>query len=318
MTLAVEQAAMMMTVQDAGRFGYRRYGMPESGPMDWWAHCCANQLVGNTLGEACLEVGYSSASMVAGADMLLAVCGAGYSAYVNNRPIPIWMSIWVKRGDQMILRKEAGGQWIYIAVQGGIQSQEWMGSQSVNLRPGIGCHLKDGDSIKFNKNILPNRTNAGRTIPLELRPKYKPDLIIRVVPGPHQKRFTDESHKDFYSNTYSVSPNFDRMGYRLVGPKLVHTHGADLISQGMVMGEIQVPRDGQPIVMMPDHPTTGGYTSIATVAKIDLPLLAQAQPVGSNIQFRQMDLEEAQKAYRDIFFKLDSISFQEEDSWLQY
>jgi antagonist of KipI len=318
MTFLVEQAALMMTIQDRGRFGYRRYGMPESGPMDWWAHRCANQLVGNTLDTACVEVGYSSASITAVADALLAVCGAGYSVHVNNRPIPTWMSFWVKQGDQILLSKETGGQWVYIAVQGGIQSQVWMGSRSMYIRGGLGSQIKDGDIIEMKKNFLPTRDHAGRMIPLEMRPKYQESFIIRVISGPHKDRFSDKSISDFYSKIFSLSLNSDRMGYRLTGPKLIHTHGADLVSQGMVIGEIQVPQDGQPIVMMPDHPTTGGYTCIASVIKTDLPLLAQAGPTRSEIQFKEISVEEAQKAYRDIVDELDSYSFKEEDSWLQY
>ncbi len=318
MTLAVEQAALMMTIQDAGRFGYRRFGMPESGPIDWWAHRCANQLVGNPTNAACIEAGYSAASMIASADSLLAVCGAGYSIAVNQRQIPLWMSFWVKRGDRITIRKELGGQWVYLAVQGGFQTHQWMSSCSVNLRAGLGCQIKDGDSIKIDGRISQARATAGRVIPNELRPAYKADPIIRVVPGPHQNRFTIGSIEDFYSKTYSLTLNSDRMGYRLSGPKITHTHGADLISQGMVMGEIQVPRDGQPIVMMPDHPTSGGYTCIATAAKIDQPLLAQAEPEKSKIQFMQMDVKKGQQAFRDIICQLDSLIFQEEEAWLQY
>jgi biotin-dependent carboxylase-like uncharacterized protein len=318
MTLLVTQAALMMTVQDAGRFGFRRYGMPESGPMDWWAHQCANILVGNQPGWGCVEVGVSSASIISETDALLAICGAGFKVFVNNRSIPLWMSFWVNRGDHIIFQKEPAGQWVYLAVKGGVQSPLWMGSRSVYPRAGLGCRVEQGDRLPINPRSNPTRAEAGRNIPIEVRPDYKVDPIIRAVSGPHNDRFANQSISDFFSLPFSLSTDFDRMGYRLSGLKLNHTTGANLISQGMALGEVQVPPDGQPIVMMPDHPTTGGYTCIATVARIDLPLLVQSEPMQSKIKFEPIDVQKAQEDLRECVDRLGSAVQEEDDIWDQY
>ncbi len=320
MTLLVEQPALITTVQDQGRIGYQRFGMPESGPMDWWAHRAANRLVGNEPGEACLELGFSSAAFQLEAHALLAVTGAGYELRLNGRLIPLWMSFIGHPGDRITLEKVAGGKWAYLSVSGGVRTPSWMGSRSVYPRAGLGQPLSAGDRVPLGlvNDVLPDL--AGRSLPKEARPydDFSMETILRAVPGPHQDRFTSESLTDFTQANYQVSPRSDRMGYRLSGPTLAHRHGADLVSQGMVLGEIQVPGDGQPIVMMPDHPTTGGYTCIGTVIRHDLPRLAQAEPEKTQLRFQWVNVAAAQDLYRDAVKEIDQGISSEEDLWLQF
>jgi antagonist of KipI len=315
MTLHIHQAALMMTVQDAGRTGYQRFGMPESGPMDGWAFRAANRLVGNAPGAACVEVGFSNAEFALEGNALLAVCGAGYRLWVNRRAIPLWMSFLGKNGDVIRLEKSGGGNWAYLAAAGGVQSEVWMGSRSAYPAAGLGRRLAEGDRLPLQPPSSDAFLLAGRSLPARLRPPYTSRPLIRVVPGPHAGRFQPVSWETFLAGSYAVSPQSDRMGYRLNGPSLAHQRGADLVSQGMVLGEIQVPGDGQPIVMMPDHPTTGGYACIAVVARADLPLLTQVEPGRGALRFTPLSVADAQAAWQQALVGLDSKALFQEDTW---
>ena len=315
MTLFIETPALLTTIQDRGRFNFERFGLPESGPMDWWAFQIANMLVGNTVDQACVEFGFSSAALVVEQDALLAVCGTGFELSLNGQEIPLWMSFLARRGDRVVLTKTNGGNWAYLAAAGGINSEIWMESRSVYPRGGLGRPIIQGDRLKINPISAQARLLAGSSIASTARPPYRQNPVVRVVPGPHKNRFQEESFDIFWGQNFMVSVNSDRMGYRLTGPSLVHTTGADLISQGMALGEIQVPADGQPIVMMPDHPTTGGYTCIGTVARVDLPLLAQAQPLKSQLHFSPISVEEAQQLLFSTIHKIDSGIKPEEELW---
>lgn len=313
MTLFIQQAALMMTIQDGGRHGYQRFGMPESGPMDGWAFRAANLLVGNSPGEACVEIGLSSAEFFLDQRSLLAACGAGYRLYVNQLEMPLWMAFIGKPGDSIQLEKVPGGNWAYLAVAGGIQSTVWMGSRSNYPVAGLGKMLAVGDKLSILAHSGRNGFLAGRSVPKSLQPPYAAELHIRVILGPHLDRFPQSSLETFVASAYQVSARSDRMGYRLDGPSLVHRESADLVSQGMVLGAIQVPGDGQPIVMMPDHPTTGGYTCIATVARVDLPLLAQVEPGRGTLYFSPIDVSTGQSAWVQAMKMLESYETFQED-----
>jgi antagonist of KipI len=317
MTLYIQEAALMMTVQDGGRFGYQRYGMPESGPMDGWAFQAANHLVGNDASAACVEVGYSSSELYLERRCLLALCGAGYRLSVNERALPLWMAFLGKPGDHIRLEKIPGGSWAYLAAAGGIQSEVWMGSRSTFSAAGLGRMLGQGDRLPLGAPCADAELISGCSFPTDALPAYSAEAVIRIIPGPHLAWFTSESWDAFCQGVYGVSTQSDRMGYRLTGPTLAHHKGADLVSQGMVQGEIQVPGDGQPIVMMADHPTTGGYACIATVIKADLPLLAQVEPGRGSVRFSPISLDEAHSAWFEVKEKIKSAIPFEEDTWLE-
>ncbi len=316
MTLLVEQASLSMSIQDAGRFGYQRFGMPASGPMDWWAFRAANRLVGNHPDAACVEMGYSEAELSVEQHSLMAVTGAGYELLINGRSLPLWMSFTVRPGDRLRLRKTSGGNWVYLAIAGEVQSTTWMGSRSMFPAAGLGRRLSEGDRIPLSASAGERAAFAGHQVPNKQLPDYADSVTLRVVSGPQQERFTPSSIVKFWETTYTLSTQSDRMGYRLQGSPIAHTNGADLVSQGMVLGQIQVPGDGQPIVMMPDHPTTGGYTWIGTVAKVDLPLLAQLSPGSGKVSFSPCELGEAQSAWAEVINQIDSATQAEEDLWL--
>jgi antagonist of KipI len=315
MTVTIQQAAVMMTVQDGGRRGFQRFGMPESGPMDGWAFQAANRLVGNPTEAACLEIGFSSAEVYLEQRSLLALCGAGFRLFVNQRELPLWMAFLVRTGDTLRLEKTRGGNWVYLAAAGGIQSPVWMGSRSVYPAAGIGKLLAAGDRLPLHPLANDALLQASYTVPQAARPAYAPEPRIRVVPGPHSDRFEPASRDAFLAPAYQVSLRSDRMGYRLTGPALMHKQGPDLVSQGMIVGEIQVPGDGQPIVMMPDHPTTGGYACIATVIQADLPLLAQSEPGVGTLQFTPVSVTDAHKAWGEVVEKVSASTGRQEEAW---
>ncbi len=316
MSIHIETPALAMTVQDSGRQGYLRLGLPHSGPMDWWAFQAGNQLVGNSPETACIEIGMTSCTLQFHCEALAAVCGAGYRLYRDHNQIPLWMSFLVHPGDVLVFEKISGGNWVYLALAGGIQSDVWLGSRSVYPRGKLGRLLQAGDHLAVKKLSQTSRLQAGRRFPAALQPPYSQQPIIRVIPGPDEDRFEEESFEQFFSQIYQVSTQSDRMGFRLTGALLKHRQEADIVSRGLALGEIQAPGSGQPIVMMPDHPTTGGYPVVGAVSKVDLPVLAQSEPVTANIRFSKTGVIAAQQALAALTEQINANLFTEEDLWL--
>lgn len=315
MTVLIQQAAVLMRVQGGGRRGYQRFGMPASGPMDWWAFRAANRLVGNPPDTAGVELGFSGAEFHFEQDTCLAACGAGFRLFVNQRELPLWMAVAVRAGESVHLEKIAGGNWAYLALTGGIQSAAWLGSRSAYPAAGLGVLLAAGDRLLLAPPASDTALIPGRALPKSAQPSYGAAAALRVMPGPHLEMFVRHSWEIFLGGAYQVSPRSDRMGYRLVGPQLAHQDGPDLVSQGMPLGAIQVPGDGQPIVMMADHPTTGGYACIATLARADLPLLAQVEPGLGAVRFTAVALADAQQALQEALERIDSTDMLQEDEW---
>ena len=298
MTLIVIDPGPLTTVQDLGRFGFRRFGVPVSGAMDGYALRAANALVGNDWNTTALEFGVEGPTLEAVDPCLIAVTGAGFEARMQDRPKPLWTALFVRRHWTIQLKSTSRGGWGYLAVAGGIEWPLTLGSPTTYLRGGLGRGLKAGDTLTTSPVARPLLPMAGRHLPENKRPPYSGNPIVEAIPGPQWDRFTAEGVQTFLSSAYTLSPVSDRMGYRLDGPAIAHRSGADIISDGLVPGSVQVPASGQPLVMMSEGPTTGGYTKIATVVSTDLPVLAQC-PIGSGrVRFRMTTVEEAQERYR--------------------
>jgi antagonist of KipI len=180
-----------------------------------------------------------------------------------------------------------------------------MGSRATYLRGGIGRALRAGDFLPLAPVDWPLVERAARRLPADLLPPYGEHPTVEVILGPQAESLTGESQRAFFRGEYRVKPAADRMGYRLQGATLVHRGAADIVSDGIVLGAVQVPADGQPIVMMADRQTTGGYPKLATVVSADIPLLAQCLPGKSRIRFRETDVEQAQRRYRRMVRGLD-------------
>ncbi|MGD6776050.1 biotin-dependent carboxyltransferase family protein [Sutcliffiella horikoshii] len=295
----VMKPGLLTTIQDLGRTGYQEFGMVVAGAMDDYSLQIGNLLVGNDKGEAALEVTIMGPELKALEDVVVAICGGNLSPKVNGKQAPMWKSFKVKKGELIEFGRPVEGARAYICVAGGFDVPVVMGSKSTYLKAQIGGfqgRALEKDDVLYGEPTL--KATTGRSIHPDKIPSYKKEMAIRVCLGPHLDAFHESSVEMFLSSTYEVTPQSDRMGYRLKGPKIEHKTSADIISEAIPLGGIQVPADGSPILLMADRQTTGGYTRVATVISYDIPLLAQAQP-GTSIRFREVSVEEAQKLYQE-------------------
>jgi antagonist of KipI len=311
MSLELIEVNALATIQDSGRIGWRKFGVPASGPMDTFAFHAANKLTGNASNCAVIEIGLGDITLRALRDCVIAVAGVGYDLSIYVWDFPLWSSYYVRAGWTVRLNKLDSGMWAYLAIAGGVLSKPVLDSVSTNLRGHFGGldgrQLQVGDTLKAGTPSRSLNELAARTLPESARPIYSDNPVVDFIMGPQEKYFTTESIATFMSQEYMVSNTSDRMGYRLAGAALKHRSKAELISQGMTMGAIQVPSNGQPIVMMADSPTTGGYPKIGIVVSADLPLLAQCVPGRSKIRFRETTVAKAQKKYRELMSGLSGI-----------
>jgi antagonist of KipI len=301
MTIEILATGPAATIQDNGRFGYQRYGMPVSGPMDAFAFQAGNILVDNDINSAVIEFTAPGISFVTEKPRLIAVTGYGVRLFINGREFPAWMSVFVRKNREVHIEKTGEGMWGYLAVAGGFRAKRVMGSKSTYLRGGIGGMegraLVAGDLLKVGKPDVDLTTAAGRTFLTETRPSYTASPTLRVVMGPQQDFFSPKGIETFLSQDYTISTQSDRMGYRCEGTSIESLTDQSFISDGIVNGAIQVPAGGQPIIMMADHQTTGGYPKIGVVISADLPLAAQTQP-GGRVRFVSVNIDSAVIAYR--------------------
>lgn len=269
--------------------------------MDAFAHRAANLLVGNPPQAAALEIGYTSAEFLALADCLIAATGPGFTLSVNDRPFRMWTSVYVRKNGRIRFEKHGSSNWATLAAHGGIQTPLILGSRSSYIPARLGAlPLSPGDVLPIGASRAWLPGLAARALAFTI--DYAANPVIRVLPGPQADCVSLAS---FYASTYSISPTSDRTGYRLIGPKLERLVHGELLSEGMARGCLQVPPDGQPIVMQADCPTTGGYPKIASVIAADQPLLAQV-PVGAGrIRFEETTIEQAQGAYREMLAGLE-------------
>jgi antagonist of KipI len=293
--IKIESPGFLTTVQDTGRYGYQRYGMPVSGAIDVFSLQLANALAGNNINEACLEATITGPEIIFTAPGTIAVTGADMSPCKNGFPFPMNRTIIVKKGDILCFGDLITGCRSYIAFGGGIETPVIMGSRSTYLRSktgGIeGRQLIAGDRLPIGETIGKPVINQ---ISPELLTQYSPEQEIRIVRGPEANRFDRDTFSLLLNSDYEVTANSDRMGYRLSGPAMKTISAkADIISAGLSFGTIQVPGDGQPVILMADRPTTGGYNRIACVISVDLTLVAQMKP-GDRIKFREVNHEEAE------------------------
>ena len=283
----------LSTVQDAGRYGWLRYGVPPSGPLDAVAFQAANALVRNTPGAAGLEVTWTGPALRITRDALIAVCGADFELWAGRRAVPTWHSVVLRAGEVLRFGARSNGARAYLAVDGGLALSPYLGSQATYL-PGRfggmeGRALRAGDRLPLHRGQFDPFAAAGIRWSSSLRPRYSSNPTLRVILGPQHEAFTQEGIATFLSNPYTLSATSDRMGARLQGRAVAHTGTGSSISDGVIAGCIQVPPDGQPIVMLADHQSTGGYPKIAVVLQADLPLLAQLLP-GDQVRFQAFGL----------------------------
>ena len=292
----VVKPGLQTTVQDLGRQGFQQFGVSPSGAMDSYSMQIANILVGNTVGKAVLEASLIGPQLEALSDMTIAVCGGNFSLRVEGHDVPMWRSFLLKQGQILSLGTSKQGIRAYLAISGGIDVPSVLDSKSTFLNGGFGGH--EGRALRVGDILYgdPSLRKPYKLLHSDLIPEYKKQMEVRVILGPHQHRFTEQSLRRFFTEPFIITPQSNRMGYQLTGPKLEHTEGPDIISDPIPRGGIQVPASGQPIILMADRQTTGGYTRIGTVISSDIPLLAQAIP-GTTAKFVETTIQEAQTLY---------------------
>jgi len=302
-TFEVAAPGPLTSVQDRGRFGYGRYGVAPSGALDSFSFRVANLLVGNPENEACLEITLMGLKLKALTDVAIAVTGADLQAYCNDKPLEMWSSHILGKGSILSFRGVKSGCRSYLAIGGGISLPEVMGSKSTNLSSKFGgLHgrtLQKGDILPSNLPHLHIKTGGSMFPQAWILPHAK-ERHLRVILGPQDDQFTEKGKKTFLGSPYQVSPDSDRTGIRLTGPMIERRPevSESIISEGVISGTIQVPGDGQPIIILVET-VTGGYRKIATVITADLPLLGQVKP-GDTVTFKQVSLDDAYEALREM------------------
>ncbi len=296
--LRVRSAGLLTTVQDTGRPGMQRYGIPPSGAMDQFALHAANRLLGNQPLDATLEITSGGAAFELLQPTLLAVAGADLGATLNGELLPLWTAIWAPRGAllQFTTRQHPWGARAYLALAGGVDVPLVLGSHSTYL-PGSfggmeGRPLRAGDLVGAIVPTCDLQQLAGQRWPEHARPAYKATPMLRIILGPHDNCFDNDALRALAATPLRVSLNSNRMGYRLEGATLQYVRRCSLPSLGVLPGVVQVPPDGTPILLMADAQTTGGYPIIGVVIGPDLPLAAQLLP-GDSLSLRPIPLTKA-------------------------
>jgi antagonist of KipI len=294
--MVVQEAGPLTTVQDLGRAGYLRVGVPTSGPMDRESFVVANRLVGNPDGAAALECTLMGPRLELTDARVVAVTGADMPVTLNGAAVEAWTVIAVGAGDVLRLAAARSGVRAYLAVSGGIDTPPALGSRSTYLRGQLGGvegrAVRKGDRLPLGVAGAVVAAAGRRAHPPRPAEAAGAPAVLRVVLGPQDDRFTAAGIATLLESEYEMTPQSDRMGARFKGPRIEHSRGHDILSDGIALGAVQVVGDGQPIVLLADRQSTGGYTKIATVCSFDIGRLAQVKP-GQRVRFALTSVEEA-------------------------
>lgn len=307
MSISVIKPGMQSSFQDLGRTGHQHIGMPVAGAMDARSHRLANLLVGNDHDAASLEITLTGPTLKFNKACCIAICGADLSAMLNTEPLVLNRPLIIRPGDEISFGARKSGTRCYLAVHGGFDIPLVLGSQSTFIRSGIGGFqgraLKRGDEIGLVRTLA-NKNLEALAMDLWAIRVYLPAPVaqavrstVRIITSAQWFDFTEASRDAFVEETFRISPESERMGYRLQGPHISLSKPRQMISEAATFGTIQVPAGGAPIILMADRQTTGGYPKIAYVATVDLPLLAQMGP-GDKFKFEIIPLEQAQELDR--------------------
>ncbi len=291
-------------IQDKGRLGYQNSGFAPSGFMDRVASHMANVLVDNPDSEAVLEFCFVGPVLRFDEEVNVAVCGGNFGIEMDGKVYPSDKVVHVPAGSTVRVTTGKAGLYGSLAVGGGLDIPEVMGSRSTNLRCGIGGYkgriLMAGDVIGLRDPANGKRDLSWRWVPERrlVSPEDPGITKVRVIRGPQEDMFTEEGIRTFYESDYVISSHSDRMGFRLTGPPVESVGGCDILTDGIVNGAVQITGTGEPIVMMADRQTTGGYAKIASIINVDIPLFAQLRP-GQMVRFERCSIKEAQRLIRE-------------------
>lgn len=298
--LRVLRAGPLAMLQDAGRFGVRRLGVTQGGPADLHAWAWANRLAGNGWGAAALEVALGGLTLEVLRDSRIAVCGADLDATLDDAPLPLWRDLNVKRGQLLRFQQPASGLRAYLAVAGGFQAEPVLGSVACVVREGLGGHdgsgrpLAEGDELCVR--AAASRRATGHEAPDGTRPDYRTAPTLSLIPGAQVAEFDGASLYAAFNRPWQVDERADRMGVRLRGPVL-RCNLTRMISEGLGLGALQVPTDGQPIALLNDRQTIGGYPRLGALTPLACARLAQCSP-GTRLRLKAVSAEAALGDYR--------------------
>lgn len=302
--LRILQPGLLATLQDYGRFGHMAQGITQGGPMDERAFLWANRLLGNSFHAAQIEVTLGQFKAQFCRDSLFAVTGAEFPLQLNGQPVKTWRVVQARAGDMLKIGVNERGLRCYLAVAGGFVAKAVYGSVATVGRDGLGGLRQDGSPLQQGDELAA-RVPQQKTLESR-RPSSKLNLtlpqhpLLDVVPAAHWQKFSRTARDRFVQQSYEVTPQQDRMGVRLKGGEGLPEVPQSMISEPLPLGSIQIPADGQPIVMMNDHQTLGGYPKIGVLTWTARSILAQL-PAGRKVQFRWQDLDEAQRELRQVY-----------------
>ncbi|MBP7416779.1 MAG: biotin-dependent carboxyltransferase family protein [Pyrinomonadaceae bacterium] len=323
MSILIKKPGILTTIQDLGRVGYRRLGINPGGAMDRTAARLINILLGNDETEAVVEMHFPAAEITFEKNAVFAIGGADFSAKLDGEPIENWQPYFAAKGSTLSFTKKISGNRAYVAVSGGFKLDKWLGSSSTNLAAKTGGKdgrpLATGDQIPFALQIKAKPQIRRCHISSSLIPYYRPFPTVRVIVGAEFHLLSKSSQGLFFVRDFIISPNSNRMGFRLKGEPVELAEPFELLSSAASFGTFQLLPDGQLIVLMADHQTSGGYPRVGHVITRDLPLIAQLGP-GDKVAFHLIEISEAEalaeEFERELNFYRIGCKFQA-NSWQQ-
>lgn len=293
------KAGVLSLIQDKGRFGFAHIGLTSSGVMDEYAYLWANKLLGNDKNTNVLELCFPGLSLEAQANTFISITGADLCLEINGEYKKPWQTYKINKGDILSFKKSLNGQRAYFCVKGGFILKKEFNSNSTTIKEKIGGiegrALKKDDVLEFNSSSF----NIKQRTKEEYIPRYEKTLELRVILSYQENEFSKDEKNKFFSSIFEVSPEANRMGIKLNGEKII-PNISGIISEGIAYGSIQIPPSGQPIILLKDRQTIGGYAKIATVFDIDCFKLSQAK-AGTKITFKEILINEAQKELKDFY-----------------
>jgi biotin-dependent carboxylase-like uncharacterized protein len=297
----VSRAGPLALLQDAGRFGVRHLGVTQGGPADLHAWAWANHLTGNAWGTAALEVTFGGLTLVAERNLTIALTGADLGIRHNEKSAPRWRTLAISKGDTLSFGTPVNGLRTYLAVAGGFCGDAVMGSTACVVREQLGGFDGQGTSLRENDALTVNPAESSptdRVAPEKEQQDYGQTITLDLLPGAQIAAFTGKSLFDAFNAPWQVDQRADRMGVRLTGPKLQCTIGS-LVSEGISLGAVQVPPDGQPIALLNDRQTIGGYPRLGNLTPLAASRLAQCMP-GQTLRLRAAGIDHAVRQHRQF------------------
>lgn len=301
MSLEVVNNPVLVTIQDKGRYSYSHIGVSTSGVMDEFAYLYANKMLANKLDTNILEISFSNVVFKANANTQLAITGAICEFFINDIAKTCWHTYNIKAGDIIKIGKILKGSRVYLGVHGGFDIPKEFGSYSTTIKENLGGlageKLKKGDILSYKEFSFDHK----KRLKEEFIPEYKDELTLRVILSYQEDNFDEKEKNKFFSSTYTITNEFNRMGCKLNG-EAIGSNIDGIISEGIAFGSIQIPKDGQPIILLKERQTIGGYPKIGSVLSIDCFKLAQMK-VGSKIKFEPISLNRAQEKVK-LFYSI--------------